>query len=165
MPSAFFPNRVLIRPALSTDVEPYRQMIGQLSPGTVYFRFGRLSTPVFTDEQLLAICAPDPQKMASFMAIDLGSEPSSLLGSARIELRDDQKAAEFTVLIRDGAQRNGVGKKLIKRLVNEALERQIERLYGDVLPSNRAMIGFCCSRRFKTDHLCRLNFDQGLLLT
>ena len=143
----------------------HRSFLTALSPGTVYFRFGSLSAPNFTDEQLQELCAPDPDKMVSFVAIEANSHGTRIIGVARMEVDPSAEGFEFTIVIADRQQHHGLGKQLMHRLVDEASRRGVKRLYGEVLPSNQGMRRFCKHLGFtestspRDSRLCRLELD------
>ncbi len=156
---------ISLRPVLVSDIDMYRAFLAELSPGTVYFRFGRLSTPAFTDEQLREICSPDPRKLVSFVATTNGLNAQRIVGTARMEHDIAANAWEFTIVVSDEFQGNGLGRRLMHHLMGEASRRGVKLLYGDVLPSNHNMLGFCQALGFQVgscardERLCRLEFD------
>lgn len=154
-----------IRPVRPSDIDLFRSFLAELSPGTVYFRFGRLSAPALTDEQLRAICEPDLNKLVNFVAQYHDGRADRLAGTARMEVDESGDEFEFSIVVADHMQRTGLGKRLMHALIGEASRRGIKCLYGDVLPSNFPMVGFCQALGFdvvaspRDSHLHRLQLD------
>ena len=63
------------------------------------------------------------------------------IGVARFHrLADEPDAAEFALVVVDGYQRQGIGKRLLAALVRAARQRGIQRLRGIVQADNRPML-------------------------
>lgn len=165
MTTTDFAASLHIRPVQASDMDLFRSFLSELSPGTVYFRFGRLSAPALTDEQLRAICEPDRNKLVNFVAIYTDGTSTRLAGTARMEADESSEQFEFSIVVADHLQRTGLGKRLMHALIGEASRRGIKCLYGDVLPSNFPMVGFCQALGFEAlesprdAHLHRLQLD------
>ena len=149
------PSPFHIRPIQAGDLGALKSFLGELSPGTLYFRFGRLSVPMWTEEEWIRLCSPDASRFAHFVA----TEPSesgryAIAGMGRLVCEvDDEQCAEFSIVVADHLQHQGLGTKLIHALVGEARRRALSSVYGDVLPSNQAMIRFCKGLGF-VSHRC-----------
>lgn len=68
---------------------------------------------------------------------------SAVLGVARFAADPDNRRAEFAVAIRSDRKRRGLGRLLMRRLIDVARRRGIGALVGDVLCENAAMLGLC----------------------
>jgi len=62
---------------------------------------------------------------------------------------DGDAAAEFGVLVSDKVQGQGLGREMLKRLIEVSRQEQITRIYGDVLAENKEMITLIDSFGFK----------------
>ena len=86
------------------------------------------------------------------LAATLMLEREILIGVARYVLDADQADAEFAIVVADGWQGRGIGRRLIERLAAIARRRGVRRLYGEILSTNRPMLelvrklGFASSR-------------------
>jgi len=149
------PAALHIRPIQAADLGAVKTFLGELSPGTLYFRFGRLSMPMLTEQEWHDLCSPDSSRIAHFVAT-APSEPGryAIVGMGRLVCEaGDQQSAEFSLVVADHLQHQGLGTKLIHALVGEARRRALPSMYGDVLPSNQAMIRFCKDLGF-VSHRC-----------
>lgn len=54
--------------------------------------------------------------------------------------RIDGRTAEVAFVVEDGYQHKGIGKQLMRRLIDTALVNGIEEFVAEVLPSNRSML-------------------------
>ncbi|MCD8565417.1 MAG: GNAT family N-acetyltransferase [Burkholderiaceae bacterium] len=137
-----------IRPIQAADLTALKAFLSELSPGTLYFRFGRMSVPMLTQEQWHELCEPHPQRCAQFVATQItGPGRYGIVGMARLVFQssdhDSPDSAEFSMVVADHLQNQGLGRQLMHALVGEANRRGLTHIYGDVLPSNTTMLSFC----------------------
>jgi len=134
----------LIRPVQAVDLEPLKVFLGELSPGSLYFRFGKPHVPLWSDEQWAELCQPDTKHTTGLVAVEvIKTGQYAIVGMARLVTDARRKNAEFSVVLADRKQQQGIGTRLIHALVTEAQRRALTTIYGDVLPTNHAMIRFC----------------------
>jgi GNAT superfamily N-acetyltransferase len=130
---------VLLRLLRPTDKELLRAGFERLSPESRYARFFAPKTSL-SDDELRYLTEVDHE---DHVAIGAASEPDggqTGLGVARfIRLADHPETAEAAIAVADGAQRKGLGRLLLLRLVAAARERGIERFRFEVLSSNTGM--------------------------
>ena len=63
-----------------------------------------------------------------------------MLGVARFSADPDNRAAEFAIAVRSDWKGRGLGHLLTTRLIQLARQRGIDRLVGEVLPENVAVL-------------------------
>lgn len=133
-----------IRPIQAADLQPLKSFLHELSPGTLYFRFGRLSMPMWTEQEWRALCEPDPRRSSHFIATQI-TRPGHyrVVGMGRLVFSANTTDAEFSIVLSDECQRQGLGTKLMHAMVGEARRWGLTSIYGDVLPSNGPMLSFC----------------------
>jgi acetyltransferase len=73
--------------------------------------------------------------------------------------RDGRNGAEFALLVADAWQKRGVGRALLRRLVEVARREGLARVYADILVSNTGMQHLCEQLGFTIDTLP----DAGVL--
>jgi len=132
-----------------SDVRLVLKLVESLSPGTLYFRFGRMNHPVLSEADVAKICAPDLAFMIGYVAVKNINGAAHLLGLGRIERHREQPHAEFVIVVGDAWQGHGIGKQLMLKLIEEAYAWNVTRLYGETLPSNHGMHAFCERLGFK----------------
>ena len=133
-----------IRPVKTADLEPLKDFLGKLSPGSLYFRFGRPCVPQWSDEKWAKLCQPDTRHSMGMVTTEvIAPGRYAIVGMARLVAEANSQRAEFSMVVADHLQHQGLGTELMGALVNEARCRGLIEIYGDVLPSNHAMIRFC----------------------
>jgi len=62
---------------------------------------------------------------------------------SRLILEPGRKRGEFAVVVTDEYQGKGLGTKLIDLLIEIANEKNLDSIYGIILPENSVMIQLC----------------------
>ena len=132
-------TRVLLRLLRPTDKELLRTGFEQLSPESRYARFFTPKTSLTEDELRYLTDIDHEDHVAIGAAVERdGAEIG--LGVARfIRFADRPEAAEAALVVADEAQRRGLGRLLLRRLIAAARERGIQRFRFEVLSSNPGM--------------------------
>ena len=65
--------------------------------------------------------------------------------------RDGRNGAEFALLVADAWQRRGIGRALLRRLVEVARRERMTRVYADILVANVGMQRLCDELGFTLD--------------
>lgn len=144
---------VTIRPIRPED-EPLMVRFHQaLSDQSVYLRFFqplKLSQRV-AHERLTRICFIDYDREMALVAErkDPNTETRDLLGAARLTKLYGTEEAEFSILIADPYQRQGLGTELLRRLIRIGRDEHLKKIRADILPDNTAMQRVCKKLGFK----------------
>lgn len=144
---------VTIRPIRPED-EPLLVRFHQaLSDQSVYLRFFqplKLSQRV-AHERLTRICFIDYDREMALVAErkDPNTETRDLLGAARLTKIEGTEEAEFSILIADPYQRQGLGTELLRRLIRIGRDEHLKKIRADILPDNTAMQRVCKKLGFK----------------
>ncbi len=83
----------------------------------------------------------DDDREVALLAFAEGAE--EVLGVARYSADPDNRTAEFAIAVRTDWKRHGLGHLLMARLIQRARQRGIDKLVGEVLPENAAMLRLC----------------------
>lgn len=126
---------VLIRPLEVRDAPALRAFLERLSPESRYGRFQYVVKEV-SPSLLRLLVETDPRTHVALVATHAGE----VVGEARYVRQDG--GAEFALAVADAWRRRGVGKRLLGELLAYARRDGVERLDGEVLSWNRAMLGF-----------------------
>jgi acetyltransferase len=84
---------------------------------------------------------PDPERELA-LAAHLPEE-EAILGVARLAADETRRRAEFALAVRTDWKGHGLGRLLLRRLLEGAAARDLAELWGDVQRDNDAMLGLC----------------------
>ena len=137
-------SQVIIRPIQPEDEPLIVQLHHELSAESVYYRYvqalpleqrthhHRLSQICFIDyDREMALVVERPGAKAG--------DPSRILAVGRISRLVDSSDGEFSMVVIDDVQRQGVGTEVLRRLVAIAREEGLERITAETLPENHGM--------------------------
>lgn len=134
-------RHVLIRPIRPSDVERNARFIEQLSPPSKHFLFlGGIAQLSAAARRRL--CDPDYAHDMAYIALGLDSrtgETREQVGVCRYAGADPVKGAEISVAVADAWQHQGLGKILLRHLVDYAREHGVTRLYSLDAVNNERM--------------------------
>ena len=134
-------SKVTIR-AISADDGPMLQaFVRRLSTRSRRSRF--FSTLVeLSTVQLRRLVNVDRRRALALVAIAERPGGSAIVAEARCRPDDTAWNAEFAIAVADEFQRQGLGTKLMQRLVAFASRTGMQRLYGEILGDNDGMLAF-----------------------
>ena len=124
-------RRAIVRPIRPDDVPRNARFLEGLSPPSKHFLFlggiGRLS-----DAELRRLCSPDYANDMAFVALaaDGPGADSRQVGVCRYAGADSRDGAEISVAVADDWQHQGLGKELLRRLIDYARAHGVKRLYS-----------------------------------
>lgn len=127
-----------LRPIRTGDAAALRRGFARLTPEQVRLRtFHRIAelSPAAA-ERLTRI---DPDTTTAYVAVDAGGE---IRAEARLFADAVADAAEFGVAVDPAFTRQGLGRRLLEKLTDDARRRGVRELWGDVLAANQPMLEF-----------------------
>jgi acetyltransferase len=138
---------VSLRPIRPEDEPLMVDFHRTLSDETVYSRYlGVLGLERRIDhERLTPLCFIDYDREIA-LVIDYQDPETAehhICGVGRLVRLRASGDAEYAVVISDAMQGEGLGSKLLSRLIEVARQEGIERIVGDVLPGNSRMLRAC----------------------
>jgi GNAT superfamily N-acetyltransferase len=136
-------RHVLIRPVRPSDVAGNALFIEKLSPPSKHFLF-LAGIAQLSDTALRQLCDPDYAHDMAYIALGLDSktgETREQVGVCRYAGADPVKGAEISVAVADAWQRQGLGKILLRHLVDYARAHGVARLYSVDAANNIRMRG------------------------
>jgi acetyltransferase len=147
---------VFIRPIKPED-EPlmvkFHETLSEESVYNRYFSALKLSQRV-AHERLTRICFNDYDREIALVAelkVPKGEE-KKILGVGRLSKQRVRNEAEFSVLVSDEWQRQGLGCELLRRLIEIGRHEKLAVISGVVLGENHAMQHICRKVGFKVVH-------------
>lgn len=132
--------RVLLRPLKSEDGALYPEFFKHVTPEDARLRFFH------------PISQPSPAMIRQFVEIDydramafvaIGQDAGELLGVSRLHCDRFHKHGEYAVLVRSDHKRRGLGRLLMRHLIEWARATGLERIHGQVFSYNRPMLKMC----------------------
>jgi len=150
----------MIRPIAPEDEPLIVDFHGKLSERSVYFRYFHL-LPLdrrTAHERLTRICFLDyDREIALVVERQSAGGRHEIVAVGRLSKLHGRNEGEFAVLVVDSMQRQGIGKELLRRLVEIGRAEGLDALTGTILPENRGMVQVCKSLGFET----KTSWEQG----
>jgi acetyltransferase len=141
-------TEVILRPIRPEDEQLELEFIKGLSKETCRFRFFRVIKE-FSHLDLAKFCNIDYDREIAIIAeLNEGGKKREI-GAARLILEPNGKRGEIAVVVADEYQRKGLGTKLIDMIIGIAEEKNLETIYGIIMPENEAIIQLCKKMGFK----------------
>lgn len=132
-------GRLTVRPIRPEDAPLLEEMFNALSPMSIYYRF--FSPMKHLPHHMLArFTQIDYDRDVAMVAISCTKGTEKMLGVSRVISQSNRKNAEFAVLVADQWHGKGIGAALLKRCLDIARTRNIEKIHGFVLSGNVKML-------------------------
>jgi acetyltransferase len=150
----------MIRPIMPEDEPLIVAFHSHLSERSVYFRYFHL-LPLdrrVAHERLTRICFLDYDREIALVVERQGFEGErEIVAVGRLSKLHGKNEGEFAVLVVDSMQRQGIGKELLRRMVEIGRAEGWDALVGTILPENRGMVQVCRALGFET----KTSWEQG----
>jgi acetyltransferase len=143
-------GRVNLRPIRPDDGPGLVRYFEHLTPEDVRFRFFGPMRALST-EQVRRFTHVDQEHEIAQVATDPASD--EFLAVGRLAFRQDPHRAEFAISVRSDLKGRGLGRFVIKRLVEMARERGVTEIFGDILEENTTMVAFARELGFTVDRV------------
>jgi acetyltransferase len=146
---------VIIRPIRPEDEPLLVKFHAGLSEQSVRSRyFGAIGLEQRTvHERLRRVCFNDYDREIA-LVVESNDPATEILAVARLSKVHGLNESEFALLIGDAWQDKGLGRELLKRLVQIARREKLERIFGRIAAGNAAM------KRVSTRAGFGLRFDE-----
>lgn len=148
------------RPIAPADAEPIRRTFPLLSPEEIRLRFLH---PIreLTAEQARRLTRIDPATEFALVIAEPLPPGEALVGAvARLAIDPGGRQAEFAIIVSRFLAGRGLGRMLMRQLIQWARRKHLDSIYGDVLEENLPMLGLADSLGFRRE---RLPDEPGLL--
>ncbi len=139
---------VTIRPIRAEDEPALVKFHETLSDRTVYMRY--LQPMLLSDrvahERLARIAHSDYNREITLIAeqvVDPATSTYAILGVGRLSKIHGSNEARFTLLVNDQYQGKGVGKELIRRIIEVGKSEGLDRIEALIAPDNQVMQSLC----------------------
>ncbi|WP_425501569.1 N-acetyltransferase family protein [Pseudoxanthomonas kalamensis] len=142
-------RELLIRPIRPEDAGPIQGSFSLLGPEEVRHRFLQ-TLQELTPEMAQRLCQPNPKSEFALVAAEPLPPGEALIGAvARASLVPRTRDAEFAILVSRFIAGQGLGRKLMQKLVKWAKGMKLDYLQGSVLDSNQPMLQLADSLGFR----------------
>lgn len=141
-------RRVTVRPVLPQDAELEQAMVRALSPASRYQRF---FVPIRELPQggLERLTQIDCHRQQAFIVETFVGDQALAVAEARYVVDASGEEAEFAVVVADDWRQLGLARRLLQHLMDSAAGAGLQRLTGDVLAINHAMLSLARSLGFR----------------
>ncbi|WP_444958775.1 GNAT family N-acetyltransferase [Microbulbifer sp. ZKSA002] len=153
-------RKVSIRPICRSDGQLEKELIEQLSPETRRDRF--IGGSCKASQKLLELLTDNDHHVhEAFIALCSSDRAQRAVAIAHYALDVDGRACECAVVVSDDWQGLGLGRLMLKRLINCAQDQGLERIYSIESAQNRRVDSFAKSMGFT----CKADAKDYTLLT
>lgn len=134
-------RRVIIRPVLAEDEPAHRAFHEHQSPESIRYRFFQYRKH-FSHEDVAQMVQIDYDREMVFIANAQreDGEGEETLGTVRTWTDADNLRCEFAVMVDDRMKGEGLGIRLMQKMIAYCRARGTMEMVGDVLPDNRPML-------------------------
>ena len=132
-------SAVTIRPIRPEDAELERDFVNGLSERSKYLRF-MYALKEITPQMLSRFTQIDYDREMALIALVATDGGEKQIGVARYVTYPDGRGCEFAIVVADKWHNRGIATELLRRLIDVARERRLERMDGTVLAENRNML-------------------------
>ena len=142
-------EQIEIRAIRPEDELLWSEMIASLTDETAEYRFfGPIKK--ITKAMLVRYCHVDYDSEISIVAIGDSDGRPRMLGAASFTVETPGgEQAEFAIVVRDEQQRRGLGRHLMRVLIDAARDHYVREIRGTVLATNAPMLSFVESLGFE----------------
>lgn len=153
-------RRVLLRPIRPEDEPEHFELLHRMSPEDNHFRFFA-SIKSMTHDQMRRFTEIDYDHEMAIIASAAREDGAGneTLGVVRIAASDDYDWAEYAIVVRSDVKGQGLGRKLMHKIIDYSRTRRIKTIIGQILPENTAMLKLVRDLGFET----RLNPDERVV--
>lgn len=141
-------ERVTLRPVLPQDAALEQALVRALSPASRYQRF---FSPIreLPADWLQRLTQVDYRHHQALIVEAFRGDEAIAVAEARYVVDDTEEQGEFAVVVADAWQRLGLARRLLRTLMRSAADAGLQRLVGDVLATNGAMLALVRSLGFR----------------
>jgi acetyltransferase len=141
---------IIIRPIRPEDAEIEAEFVRGLSNESKYFRFMN-TVQELSQEMLVRFTQIDYHNEMALIAVTSSGEGEEQIGVARYTTNLDKKSCEFALVVSDRWRGRGIAHHLMRKLMQVARDRDLERMEGEVLANNVKMLQLMKTLNFKIE--------------
>ena len=138
---------LVIRPIRPEDAEIEQAFVRGLSSESKYFRFVS-ALQELSPSMLARFTQIDYDREMALIAVVVEDGQETEIGVARYVINPDGESCEFALVVADAWQHKGIGHRMMNALMDIARDKGLKTMEGEVLGSNRNMLGLVASLGF-----------------
>jgi len=132
-------QEILIRPIKPEDEQAHHLFLSHTKPEDIYFRFFRAVNNL-SHSQMARFTQIDYDREMAFIVVKKNEkEEDETIAVVRIVSDADNNKAEFAIIVRSDMHKQGIGNKLMNKMIEYCSERGTKRLTAQTLSNNQAM--------------------------
>lgn len=141
-------RRVTVRPVLPQDAELEQALVRSLSPAS---RVQRFFVPIreLPEVRLRQLTEIDYRRHQALIAETFDGDQALAVAEARYLVDASGRDGEFAIVVADDWQHRGLATRMLRTLIDQAERSGLERMVGDVLATNHAMLALARSLGFR----------------
>ena len=137
---------IVLRPIRPDDTDLLTTFMDSLSSEAKYFRFMH-ALQHLSPEMLVRFTQIDYDLEMAVVAVEQDGDGRAL-GVARFLSNPDHVSCEFALVVSDARQNQGLGHRLMSKLIDVAYDKGLTIIEGEVLANNHKMLGLMKSLEF-----------------
>ena len=139
-----------IRPIRPEDARMSQDFVRGLSEQTKYFRYMQ-AIKELTPEMLVRFTQIDYDRELALLGVVEQDGDQVEVGVARYIMRPGGEACEFAIVVADAWRNRGIGARLMRSLMQNARQRGMRLMEGEVLTANTRMLALVQSLGFRIE--------------
>lgn len=145
---------VLLRPIRPEDEPEHREFLSQLTPEDIRFRFFGLVRE-FPHSEIARLTQIDYDREMAFIASAPKADGSGreTLGVVRTVTDPDNETCEFAIIVRSDLKGQGLGYKLLDKMIGYCRARGTKTMTGQVMAGNHPMLDMVRALGFRVKRL------------
>jgi acetyltransferase len=141
---------LVIRPIRPEDAQMEQEFVRGLSEQSKYFRFMQ-AIKELPPEMLVRFTQIDYDREMALIGVAGGEVGEEEVGVARYVARLGDDTCEFALVVADRWRQRGIGSRLMRSLMQNARERGLRIMEGEVLSANNRMLALVKSLGFRVE--------------
>jgi acetyltransferase len=129
------------------DAQRVKRALDQLSPDSRRHRYFRVVAD-FTDEMVAELVDVDPLTKWAVLVVHVDQGHELPVAGGRF-VADGDGVCEFSLVVGDRWQGQGIGRRILQSLIGEATRRGLTEMTGYVMAENRLMVALARSMGFQ----------------
>jgi acetyltransferase len=131
---------VVLRPLRPGDEAAHFEFATHITPADAHYRFFRLLSADALHALLSKLVHLDYQREMAFIAVEPDAVPPATLGVVRCARLPESEDAEFAIIVRSDMNGVGLGRQLMRKIIDYSRSAGTPRLVGEILADNHRML-------------------------